>query len=456
MTFRLESERMFVSVLAAIVVHGVLLIGVHRLFDLSYEDFAQPLTVKLLNPEVQEAIGQEDLRSVVQAVPKQQEPTASSETPNKLSQANVTKLPELESKPSPERVTQEMLARVKTQPRAVAAIEDASVRDSSTWMPALRQSVEAAPVRGRGGLSALKAEGRPSQSGAELGELISFPDQLVRVSSAAEYLGQRMPAATFKDGLTLPIDESVYAKSTASLTPDVHAAQSIRPDDLVPVVRDLGFLGQDQEGFEPVSPVRMSGTPTPRKAGIFGSEKIGKEPASSFLADPTPGMAKAGPVDATVYGGAVLMPGETVSIGSRIRDLDRSLSAGGHDSTSSPGRDVGSSSYVDGSAGPTGSDLQLPKGWSVLGSLGLRPLVNVVRPALSDRYPDEIVDTTVVAHIRVEPEGWVRVVKFERDSGSTRINNQITETLRQWRYQPVQGEDPVYGVVTIQIRIRSS
>ena len=89
------------------------------------------------------------------------------------------------------------------------------------------------------------------------------------------------------------------------------------------------------------------------------------------------------------------------------------------------------------------------------GSLGLRPLLNVVDPALQGKYPDEIVDATVIAHIRVEPQGWVRVERFERDSGSTEINNEITKTLRQWRYEPVEGQDPVYGVVTIQIRTRS-
>ena len=82
--------------------------------------------------------------------------------------------------------------------------------------------------------------------------------------------------------------------------------------------------------------------------------------------------------------------------------------------------------------------------------------MNVVDPALPERYPDEIVRSTVRVQIRVDPQGWVRVERFERDSGSTELNNEITETLRQWRYEPVQSQDPVYGVVTIEIRTRST
>ena len=55
MTFREQSERMFAGVLVAAVLHAALLIGVHKLFDLRFEDYTRPLTVQLLAPETRNA-----------------------------------------------------------------------------------------------------------------------------------------------------------------------------------------------------------------------------------------------------------------------------------------------------------------------------------------------------------------------------------------------------------------
>ena len=90
------------------------------------------------------------------------------------------------------------------------------------------------------------------------------------------------------------------------------------------------------------------------------------------------------------------------------------------------------------------------------GSLGLRPLLKVVDPALPKRYPDEIVRSTVRLHISVDSQGLVKYERWEQDSGSTEINNKIIEALRQWRYEPVKTQDRVFGMVTIEIRTRSA
>ena len=458
MTFRLESERMFISVLVAAVLHGVLLIVVHKLFDLDYQDYTRPLTVQLIAPEVREAPGKAAVRPSLPSVSKQERTAAPVVAPKAAPQPVATEKPAPEAKPAPERVTTEEPAPVRTQPRAATDVESAPASPVSPWTPTLRQSVESAQVRGRGGLNALATDGA-TQSGPRSGAAVAVPapfaGQAVGVRPAGAYTGQGDPA-TLKEGLALPVDESVYAKSASSPTREMRAAQGVSPDNPVPVVRDPGLLGQDREVVTPLAPVRMSGTPTARRADAAGTGTGGTELAAAPLTAPAPGSAKSGPVDATVYGGAAAPAGDTPSIGSRIQDLDRALSAGGRDSTASPGRNQGSSSRVDGATGPAGRDLRLPEGWDVLGALGLRPLLNVVDPALPDKYPDEIVDATVIVHIRVEPEGWVKAVRFERDSGSTELNNKITETLRQWRYEPVENQDPVYGVVTIQIRIRSS
>ena len=118
MTFRLESERMFVSVLVAAVLHGVLLIIVHQLFDLDYQDYTRPLTVQLIAPEVREAPGKAAVRPSLPSVPKQERTAAPVVAPKAAPQPVATEKPAPEAKPAPERVTTEEPAPVRTQPRA--------------------------------------------------------------------------------------------------------------------------------------------------------------------------------------------------------------------------------------------------------------------------------------------------------------------------------------------------
>ena len=133
------------------------------------------------------------------------------------------------------------------------------------------------------------------------------------------------------------------------------------------------------------------------------------------------------PVDATLSGGEAAAPSEdTAGVGSRLPDLDQALRASGRDSTASAGQDRGASTAADGVAGSAVSDVRLPEGWDVSGSLGQRRLLDAEVPAL-ERYPDEIVLETVVAHIRVHPQGRVSFEGFERASASTEINAKIRE-----------------------------
>ena len=314
-------------------------------------------------------------------------------------QPAATERPAPEAQPAPERATTQEPAPVRTQPRTESAAEDAPAKPATAWTPTLRQPVESAQLRGRGGLNALAGEGA-TQSAPRSGAAVALPAPFAGQAAGAQ-TGQGDVPTTFKDGLALPVDESVYARSASNPTPDVSAAQGVSADSSVPVVRDPGLIGRNREVVAPLAPVRMSGTPTARRADAAGTGTGGTELVSVPLADPAPGSAKPGPVDATVYGGAAAPSAETASIGSRIQDLDRALSAGGRDSTASLGGDQGASNRVDGAAGPAVTDLRLPEGWNVSGSLGLRPLLNVVRPRAAGKYPDEIVDATVIAHIRV-------------------------------------------------------
>ena len=451
MTFREQSERMFVGVLVAAVLHGALLITMHKLFDLDFEDYTRPLTVRLLAPDARDVPVREDRPSPT-PVPRQEQAAPAVAPPKPAPQpvAAARPAPEPEAQPAPERATAQEPAPVRTQPRtesttAESTTAEASPRPAAAWTPALRQPVEPAPVRGRGGLNALSGDGA-TRAAPRSGAAVAVP---------APFSGQGDIPTTFKDGLALPEDESVYARSASSPTPGDRAGQGAGAEDSVPVVRDPGLIGRNREAAAPSAPIRTSGTPTARRADAPGAGTGGTEPASVALDDSAPRVATPAPVDATVYGGAATAPSEdTAGVGSRIPDLDRALRASGRDSTASAGETRGSSAAVDGVAGPLVPAVRLPDGWNVSGSLGLRPLLNVVDPALPERYPDEIVRSTVRVRIRVDPQGWVRVDRFERDSGSTELNNEITETLRQWRYEPVEGQDPVYGTVTIEIRTR--
>ena len=348
MTFREESERMFVGVLAAAVLHGALLIIAHKLFDLDFEDYTRPLTVQLLAPETRDAPGREVAERPLPPVPKQEAttPAVAMPTPAPAPQPAATERPAPEAQPAPERATRQEPAPVRTQPRTESAAEDAPAKPATAWTPTLRQPVESAQLRGRGGLSALAGEGA-TQSAPRSGAAVALPAPFAGQAAGAQ-TGQGDVPTTFKDGLALPVDESVYARSASNPTPDVSAAQGVSADSSVPVVRDPGLIGRNREVVAPLAPVRMSGTPTARRADAAGTGTGGTELVSVPLADPAPGSAKPGPVDATVYGGAAAPSAETASIGSRIPELDRALSAGGRDSTASLGGDQGASNRVDG------------------------------------------------------------------------------------------------------------
>ena len=437
MTFREESERMFAGVLVAAVLHGALLIGAHKLFDLRFEDYTRPLTVQLLAPEARTA----PVREQRPLPPKQEETAPAVAVPKPAPQPVATARPAARAQPAPERATAQEPAPVRTQPRTDSAPAEAPASPVAAWTPALRQPVESAPVRGSGGLNAVA------------GDTVRQPEP--RAGAAASLAAQDDLPTTFKDGLALPTDDSVYARSATSRTPGASGAQGVGSDDSVPVVRDPGLSGRSRDASAPLAPVRMSGTPTARRADAAGTAGTGlAEP----LTDSAPQVAaKPAPVDATVYGGAAAPSGETADVGSRIQDLDRALRASGRDSTASAGADRGASTASDGTAGPAVAEVRLPEGWNVSGSLGQRQLRNVVNPPLPERYLEEIVRETVRVQISVDPQGRVRHERFERASASTEINNAIIEALRQWLYEPVQSsQDRVYGMVTILISVRSA
>ena len=174
---------------------------------------------------------------------------------------------------------------------------------------------------------------------------------------------------TFKDGLALPVDESVFARSASSPTPGGSAAQGLSSDDSVPVVRDPGLSGRKADTAA-LAPVRASGTPTGRRADAAGTGTGAAEWAVP-LADFAPGaVTTQAPVHAEVRGGgAASSSDETAGVGSLLPDLDRALSESGRDNTASAGQDRGASTAADGAAGPAVADVRLPKGWNVSGSL---------------------------------------------------------------------------------------
>jgi len=453
---------MFVGVLVAAVLHGALLIAMHKLFDLDFEDYTRPLAVRLLAPDARDVPVREDRPSPT-PVPKQEQAAPAvappKPAPQPVAAARPAPEPEPEAQPAPQRVTAQEPAPVRTQPRTESATAEPTTAESATaeaspgpaaaWTPALRQPVESAPVRGRGGLNALAGD-VATRAAPRPGAAVAVP---------APFSGQGDVATTFKDGLALPEDESVYARSTSSPTPGDRAGQGVGAEDSVPVVRDPGLIGPNRDAAAPLATVRMSGTPTARRADAPGAGTGGTEPASVPIDGATPHAVRSAPVAATVSGGAAAAPSEdTAGIDSSDLDrLDGALRASGGDSTAGAGEARGSSAAGDGVAGPLVlHDVGLPDGWEVSGSLGLRPLQKVKIPKLTERPPDELVASTARAWISADPQGLVNFVRWEQDSGSVEINIKIIEALREWRYAPVEAQDPVFGMVTIEIRTRSA
>ncbi len=154
MTFREQSERMFAGVLVAAVLHGALLIAMHRLFDLRFEDYTRPLTVQLLAPEARDT----PVREERPLPPKQEETAPAVAVPKPAPQPVATPRPAAPAQPAPERATAQEPAPVRTQPRTESAPAEASSGPVAAWTPAIRQSVESAPVRGGGGLNAVTGD----------------------------------------------------------------------------------------------------------------------------------------------------------------------------------------------------------------------------------------------------------------------------------------------------------
>ena len=433
---------MFAGVLVAAVLHGALLIGVHKLFDLRVEDYTRPLTVQLLAPESRAA----PVRAERPLPPKQEETAPAVAVPKPAPQPVATPRPAARTQPAPERATAQEPAPVRTQPRAESAPAETPASPVAAWTPALRQSVESAPVRGRGGLNAV-----PGDAATQAG-----PPADAAAGAPASFAGQGDLPTTFKDGLALPVDESVYARSASSQAPGSSAARGVRSDDAVPVVRDLGQSGTNRDAAAQRASVRMSGTPMRADASGTGT---GGAVLAVPLADsaPLPAGNKPARVDATVIGGAASPSHDAEGIGSANMDrLDQALDASGLDSTASTGADQGASAAADGAGGPPGPDVQLPEGWDVSGPLGQRRLLKPPVYPAPERYPELIVRETVRVQISVDPQGRVTVEGFERGSASAELNNAITEALRQWLYEPVPSQDPVEATVTIQIRNRST
>ena len=470
MTFRLESERMFLGTLLAVALHGVLLILVQRLLDLDRDlpDYPGPLTVQLI-AQVPPAATQATVEPAPPSLPTQEEATAPVLTPATTPDPVAAQRSEPEPKPAPapepEPVPVQEQAPVKTQAKAEADVDDApATSPAPPWVPTLQRSVEMVPVRGRGGLNALSpAGGTPSaRSGAAVATPALLPGQAVAVRPAGEYEGRGDRVDAFSEGLALPVDESVYARSASGPTPEVRATPGVSRENPVSVARDPGFLGQERAVAAPVMPVRMSGTPTATRGAAAGDDSRGAQ--SVPIVDSSPGLPESGSISAAVEVAvsAEAAGGETPSLGAeRLAQLDQVLQDGssGSDRTASAGDARGPSQQGAGGQprlAAAGSGLRLPDGMKVSASLGLRRLVAVATPALPDGIPSEIVRSTVRVRITVDPQGRVRPQGFEPDSGSTALNNEIYAALRKWRYEPVQEQQPVSAVVTIEIRTRSA
>lgn len=442
MTFREQSERMFAGVLVAAVLHAALLIGVHKLFDLRFEDYTRPLTVRLLAPEARDA----SVREQRPLPPKQEEAAPAVAVPKPAPQQVATPRPAARPQPAPERATAQEPAPVRTQPRTESAPAEAPAGPVAAWTPALRQSVESAPVRGRGGLHAV-----PGDAATQAG-----PPADAAAGAPASFAGEGDLPTTFKDGLALPVDESVYARSASSRAPGSSAARGVSSDDSVRVVRDLGQSGTNRDATAPRDSVRMIGTP--RRADASGTGTGGAVPAAPPAdSAPLPAANKPAGADATLIGSAASRSHDAEGIGSA--DIDRlvdALNESGLDSTASTGADQGASAAADGAAGPPGPGVRLREGWDVSGPLGQRRLLKPPVYPSPERYPELIVRETVRVQISVDSKGQVTVEGFDRGSASAELNNAITEALRQWLYEPVPSQDPVEATVTIQIRNRST
>ena len=340
MTFREQSERMFAGVLVAAVLHGALLIAMHKVFDLRFEDYTRPLTVQLLAPEHRGA----PVREERPLPPKQEETAPAVAVPKPAPQPVATPRPAAQAQPAPERATAQEPAPVRTQPRTESAPAEASASPVAAWTPALRQSVESAPVRGGGGLNAVTGD---TVRQAE-------PRAAAAASAAAPFAAQdgrrTISPPPSRTGWRCRWTTRCMRGARRAGRPARVLYRGAGSDDSVPVVRDPGLSGRSRDASAPLTPVRMSGTPTASRAdapGTAGTER------GVPLADSAPQVApKPAPVDATVYGGPAAPSGEAADGGERLQDLDRALRASGSDSTASAGADRGASTAADGVAGP--------------------------------------------------------------------------------------------------------
>lgn len=468
MTFRVESERIFVSTLLAVALHGVMLVVVQRLLDLERQlpVYPGPLMVELIS-EVPPAAPRDRVQPTL---PTQEEAIAPVLTPVVTSQPVVAERfePDTVTTAASEPASLPVQAQPPIKTQAETDVDEASAAIfSPPWVPTLQRPVEMVPVRGRGGLNALSPAGGGTPSGARSDASFAaqapFTAQAVGVvRPAGEYEGRGDRVDAFSEGLVLPVDDSAYARSSSGLILEVRARQGVSRDPM-PTASAPGFLGQDRAIVAPVIPVKMSGVPTATRAVASSDGTREAEAAPVPIVGSSPGLLDPGSISATVEVAVSeeAAGGETPSLGAaRLAQLDQVLQNGGSGSDRTaisaevrplPQKRSGGQPHL----AAAGSGLRLPDGMQVSSSLGMRRLVAVATPSLPDGIPSEIVRSTVNVHIVVDPDGRVRPQGFDPDSGSTVLNNEIYAALRKWRYEPAQDRQSVKAMVTIKIRTRS-
>ena len=466
MTFRRESERMFVSVLLAAAFHVVALIVVQRLLDVDRDlhSSSERLTVQLIATDVPSPVSDEEsLEPAVLSASMQENVMPSVLTPEPVAAVSHSPEEEIVSLSEPEFVQEPTL--VKPESKSEKDSVDASATSLvPPWVPTLQRPVEAVPVRGRGGLAALSLIGGTSaggRSGAAVTAPALWAGKVVGVRPSGEYEGLADLVPAYNDGLKLPVDESVYASSSVGPDTVAPSLRGVSPDNSM--ANNAGFLGQQRVAAPLLMPVRRSGSPTIKRGDAAGKgSRVSESSAAPVIATEI-GLPSIGSRQATVEVAMLMQTGDASPIigVDRLARLDQVLRDGGSSSDrtmSSDGKLISAQQNASGQPllALGGSGLRLPEGIEVSASLGMRRLVAVTTPVLPDGIPSEIVRSTVRVHIIVDPQGWVKPLGFSPDSGSTALNNEIYAALRKWRYESVRDQQPVNGTITIEIRTRST
>lgn len=473
MTFRLESERMLVSVLLAAAFHVVALFVVQLLLDVDRDLHSSPerLTVQLIAADVPSRISEKNIEPSVLIASMQENVMSSVRTPDQKEQPVVPVSPATEPKivsiSKPELIQESAKVGMESKPEN-GNDDSSTIIPVASWVPTLQRPVDAVPVRGRGGLSALSppvvGTSTGGRSGATVGILTPLAGKIVGVGPSGEYKGRSDLVPAYNDGLTLLADEAVYAISSSGSDTVAPSLQGVSPDRSILLSHNAGFLGQQRMAAPPVIPVRRSGSPTIKLGDADRNGTRGLALSATSVITNEPGFPEISSQQAMVEVAMAIQSGDVSPIieVNRLAQLDQVLRDGGSSrdpavnsgavwSLAQPGA---SGQPLLGLGGKGG--LRLPEGIEVSASLGLRRLVAVTTPVLPDGIPSEIVRSTVRVHIVVDPQGWVRPLGFSPDSGSTALNNEIYAALRKWRYESVKDQQPVRGTINIEIRTRST